>query len=74
MTSIAGQLADILADGGWRAKARPSQLPPAGDWAGWLVLAGRGFGKTWTGSNYIKLKRHGGLRWSDQPPPTFATS
>ena len=26
--SIAGVLADTLADGGWRAKARPEQLPP----------------------------------------------
>jgi phage terminase large subunit-like protein len=53
MASIAGQLADILADGGWRSKARPSQLPPAGDWAGWLILAGRGWGKTRTGASFI---------------------
>jgi phage terminase large subunit-like protein len=38
---------------GWRAKARPSQLPPPGDWNGWLVLAGRGFGKTRTASEWI---------------------
>ena len=45
--SICGQLADALQDGGWRAKARPSQLPPAGDWwAIWLILTGRGWGKT----------------------------
>ena len=44
--SIAGQLADVLADGGWRAQARPEQLPPPGDWNGWIVMAGRGFGKT----------------------------
>ncbi|WP_256807773.1 DNA-packaging protein [Bradyrhizobium sp. Bra64] len=49
--SLAGKLADALADGGWRSKARPSQLPPPGDWAGWLVLAGRGFGKTFCGAN-----------------------
>lgn len=24
--------------------ARDSQLPPAGDWRTWLILAGRGFG------------------------------
>ena len=28
--------------------ARANQLPPAGDWATWLLLAGRGFGKTRT--------------------------
>jgi len=51
--SLAGSLAAALADGGWRAKARPSQLPPAGDWLGWLALAGRGWGKTWTGANWV---------------------
>ncbi len=28
--------------------ARPNQLPPPGDWRIWLLLAGRGFGKTRT--------------------------
>jgi phage terminase large subunit-like protein len=47
-----GRLADALV-GNWRMRARPSQLPPAGDdWNGWINLAGRGFGKTWTGSNW----------------------
>jgi phage terminase large subunit-like protein len=50
--SIAGQLADALADGGWRARARQSQLPPHGDWNGWGLLGGRGLGKTWVSSNY----------------------
>jgi len=50
--TIAAQLADVLADGGWRSKARPSQLPPPGDWNGWAVVAGRGFGKSWVGANY----------------------
>lgn len=52
--SLATQLADALADGGWRSKARPSQLPPPGDWDGWLVLAGRGYGKTRTGSEWVR--------------------
>lgn len=30
----------------WEATARVEQLPPSGDWLYWLVLAGRGFGKT----------------------------
>ena len=38
--SLASQLAETLADGGWRSKARPSQLAPEGDWNGWLVIAG----------------------------------
>ncbi|WGD51225.1 hypothetical protein QA641_38010 [Bradyrhizobium sp. CB1650] len=45
-SSIAGALADALEDGGWRAKARPSQLRPPGEWNGWMILASRGFGKT----------------------------
>ena len=53
-SSLATLLADTLADGGWRAKARPSQLPPDGDWNGWLVMAGRGFGKTRTGGEFVK--------------------
>src|SRR5258706_5609260 len=53
-SSLANLLADTLADGGWRAKARPSQLPPPGDWNGWLVMAGRGFGKTRTGAEWVK--------------------
>src|SRR3972149_10677720 len=30
----------------WLATARQSQLPPEGDWRTWLLLTGRGFGKT----------------------------
>jgi predicted phage terminase large subunit-like protein len=52
--TIASQLADVLADGGWAAKARPNQLPPPGDWGIWLILAGRGFGKTRTGAEWVK--------------------
>lgn len=51
--SIATALADTLADGGWRSKARPSQLPPEGDWLGWLLMAGRGFGKNFTGAGWV---------------------
>ena len=49
--SIADALADALEDGGWRAKARPSQLPPPGIWNGWAVVAGRGFGKNFQGGS-----------------------
>src|ERR1700760_3884506 len=46
--SFAGQLADAL-ENSWPAIARPNQLPPPGDWWQiWLLLAGRGFGKTRT--------------------------
>lgn len=32
----------------WRETARPEQLHPAGDWRVWLILAGRGWGKSRT--------------------------
>src|SRR6478752_3317634 len=51
--SLSKQLAEVLSDGGWRAKARPSQLPPPGDWNGWIVCAGRGFGKTRCGAEWV---------------------
>lgn len=37
----------------WRFWARAKQLPPAGDWPVWMIMAGRGFGKTWVGSNWV---------------------
>ncbi|MCU0728982.1 MAG: terminase family protein [Sphingopyxis sp.] len=37
----------------WRMHARPEQLPPPGDWRIWLMLAGRGFGKTRAGAEWI---------------------
>ncbi len=33
--------------------ARPGQIAPAGDWTTWLILAGRGFGKTFAGAAWI---------------------
>lgn len=39
----------------WRGfLARPSQIAPPGDWDIWLVLAGRGFGKTRTGAEWVR--------------------
>lgn len=37
----------------WELWARPNQLEPDGDWTTWLILAGRGFGKTRTGAETI---------------------
>jgi len=41
------------AGSGWLSIARPEQLPPAGDWRTWLLMAGRGFGKTRSGAEAI---------------------
>lgn len=37
----------------WLRLARPEQLPPAGTWRTWLLMAGRGFGKTRSGAETI---------------------
>jgi predicted phage terminase large subunit-like protein len=51
--SFAAQLADAL-ENSWPAVARPNQLPPPGDWWQiWLLLAGRGFGKTRTLAEWV---------------------
>ena len=34
----------------WLDMARPQQLTPKGDWGVWLILAGRGWGKTMVGA------------------------
>ncbi len=61
--NAATRLADAL-EQDWRALARPNQLPPPGDWSIWLQLAGRGFGKTWSGSNWVceQVEKHGARR------------
>ena len=37
----------------WWWTARPEQKPPPGDWFIWLLLTGRGFGKTRAGAEWI---------------------
>lgn len=39
----------------WQKNARPEQLLPKGDWSTWLILAGRGFGKTRTGAEAVRF-------------------
>lgn len=48
----------------WTDQARPNQLPPPGDWGVWLILAGRGWGKTRTGAEFVaaKARRYPGAR------------
>jgi phage terminase large subunit-like protein len=44
----------------WLRWARPEQLPPTGNWRTWLVLAGRGFGKTRTGAEWVRARVESG--------------
>lgn len=47
----------------WRGFwARPKQIAPEGDWTIWLILAGRGFGKTKTGAQWVVERVEAGAR------------
>ena len=51
------KLPQDVADGlkyDWSLWARPDQLAPAGDWIYWLILAGRGAGKTRAGAETVR--------------------
>jgi phage terminase large subunit-like protein len=38
----------------WEWWRRPAQAPPEGDWRAWMVMAGRGFGKTRMGAEWVR--------------------
>jgi phage terminase large subunit-like protein len=44
------QRAALTARNDWLTTARPEQVAPEGDWLTWVILAGRGWGKTRTGA------------------------
>lgn len=45
----------------WEVWGRDEQLPPPGAWRIWLICAGRGFGKTRAGSEWVRnVARHDG--------------
>jgi len=46
----------------WPFWARPDQMQPEGNWITWLILAGRGWGKTRTGAETIRS-------WACGPSP-----
>lgn len=46
----------------WAAWARPEQLPPEGDWSIWLIKAGRAFGKTRAGTEWVRSVAQPGAR------------
>lgn len=45
----------------WPLWARAEQLPPDGAWYIWLILAGRGWGKTRTGAEFIRQRVESGV-------------
>ena len=48
----------------WDTWARPNQIAPSWDWATWLILAGRGYGKTRTGAETVRLWIRAGFNHS----------
>jgi phage terminase large subunit-like protein len=46
----------------WPFWARPNQLAPDGQWSTWLVQAGRGFGKTEAGAQWVRQRVKDGAR------------
>ena len=38
----------------WAAQRRPDQTPPPGDWRAWVLMAGRGAGKTRAGAEWVR--------------------
>lgn len=56
----------------WAYWARPSQMEPAGNWRVWLLLAGRGFGKTRAGSEWVRARIAAGAKRIALVAPTPA--
>lgn len=56
----------------WRFLARDEQIAPDGDWLTWLILAGRGFGKTRTGAEWAREQVKAGVMRLHLIAPTAA--
>ena len=53
LAELPGSVAEALLTD-WEIWARPSQMPPSGDWTTWLILGGRGAGKTRAGAEWVR--------------------
>jgi phage terminase large subunit-like protein len=47
-------------DRDWGSWVHPGQFAPAGDWSTWVVMGGRGFGKTRAGAEWVRSLIAGG--------------
>ena len=52
----ADQLKTLIWRQKWLNTARPNQLPPPGDWTEWGLMAGRGFGKSLCGNQWLAIE------------------
>jgi phage terminase large subunit-like protein len=55
----------------WQFTARAKQLPPEGAWTFWLLMAGRGFGKTVAGAQWASQRGREGRRRIAVVAPTL---
>lgn len=53
-TSLSDQEIERL-ESHWPLWARDEQMPPLGDWRVWVICAGRGFGKTRAGAEWVRF-------------------
>lgn len=51
----------------WLFQARDAQLPPLGNWRSWLILGGRGSGKTRAGAEWVSGMALGLAPFTSQP-------
>ncbi|MFN0262867.1 DNA-packaging protein [Tepidamorphus sp. 3E244] len=63
-------LEDILRD--WAFWGRAEQKPPPGDWTSWLILGGRGAGKTRSGAEFVRAAALGLSEGAQMPVSPIA--
>ncbi|WP_232372238.1 DNA-packaging protein [Acuticoccus mangrovi] len=66
MAGLTPELAETLL-GDWEVWARPEQMPPDGRWTTWLVLGGRGAGKTRAGAEWVRGMATGKTPYAKAP-------
>jgi phage terminase large subunit-like protein len=54
--AAAGEVAVRAVDEGWPLWVRVGQAPASDDWTVWVMMAGRGFGKTRAGAEWVSQK------------------
>jgi phage terminase large subunit-like protein len=58
--------------GGFEAGARAAQMPPDGDWLVWLLMGGRGAGKTRAGAEWVRGLALGHPPFAERPVERIA--
>jgi phage terminase large subunit-like protein len=70
--SLPSQLVHELKRKPWWYIGRPEQQEPEGDWLIWLILSGRGWGKTRTGGEWLAEQIINNPRAKDDAPTQWA--